>query len=69
MTYRWTVDPIFEVAEQLGLDSASGRMPLPNGGFIETHWSSTHGTRFCEFSVQSNTDIKIHAKEPCQMAG
>jgi hypothetical protein len=65
--YVWTIDPVWDVVEGLGLTSVEGRMPLPGGGLIETHWSIKEGVRRCEASVHGDGNVSVHANGPCHI--
>lgn len=67
--FEWVVDPVWEVVEKMGLTKAHGRMPLPNGGFIETSWWVTNGARKCQASVHGGANVRIHTKAPCHVLG
>lgn len=67
MTYRWIVDPAWQVVEQLGLSSANGKMPLPGGGLIEVSWSTENAQQTCEVVVQSEQAVSVDVRGPCRM--
>lgn len=66
--YDWVVDPVWEVIEGLGLKEASGRMPLPGGGYIEARWSTDpRGSPKCEASVREARGVAVDGKGPCRV--
>lgn len=68
-TYEWVLDPVWDVIKGLGLKEASGRMPLPGGGWIEASWSTiSQGEAKCEASVRGARNIAINAKGPCRVS-
>lgn len=69
-SYEWVVDPVWEVIEGLGLKQASGRVPLPQGGWIEAKWSLSHrGPPTCQASVYGARHVLVKAKGPCRVSG
>lgn len=38
-SYQWIADPAYDVASGLGITWASGKVPLPGGGYIQMCWS------------------------------
>ena len=36
--YEWVFDPVYAIADGLGLTWANGTVPLPSGGYILAHW-------------------------------
>ncbi|KAF2164441.1 glycoside hydrolase family 78 protein [Zasmidium cellare ATCC 36951] len=67
-SYEWVLDPVWEVVKSLGVKQASGRMPLPEGGWIEARWSlQPRGRTQCEAFVHGARNVHVNAKGPCRM--
>ena len=67
-SYSWVIDPAWSINEGLGLKHATGRMPLPDGGWIEATWTTQGGSKKCEVQVHSkSSSIKVHPVSPCEI--
>lgn len=52
-SYQWIVDPAYDIAAGLGLTWASGRVPLPGGGYIRLCWSADDS--MCKTGARMNS--------------
>lgn len=73
-SYRWIVDPAYEVAAGLGITWASGKVPLPGGGYIQMYWSTSKCKKrtgakadgpghVVKVDVIGNSNVKVHVKQ------
>jgi hypothetical protein len=57
--FEWVFSPVWEIAQGLGLEWAKGKVPLPDGGYVEAEWSVTNGTRSLSHRVV-DSGIPVH---------
>ena len=58
-TFEWVVDPVWPIIKGLGLKRASGRVPLPQGGWIEADWSIEEGKPKCRAKTHNAQGVRV----------
>ncbi|CAM0140391.1 unnamed protein product [Umbelopsis sp. WA50703] len=53
-TFDWVFDPVLDVAQGLGVTWAKGKVPIPEGGYIQASWSTTNGKTTSNVTVVGN---------------
>ncbi|KFY71395.1 hypothetical protein V499_08407 [Pseudogymnoascus sp. VKM F-103] len=59
----WVFDPVWEVVEGLGLEWAKGKMPLPEGGWIEASWTGTKGSTQMEVKAPGGVVVEVRQRD------
>jgi hypothetical protein len=57
----WVFDPVWDVVDGLGLTWAKGKMPLPDGTWIEASWTGTKGST--DMKVKAPDGVKVEVRQ------